>query len=67
MKRPQQRTNAPSWSLIACIPDLLSIVETVATRGQHEPGGRGPCLCSQCQLTRDARAVLKKAGYEFEN
>ena len=23
------------------------------------------CRCSQCSLTRDARAVLTKAGYQF--
>lgn len=50
--------------LIATAPELLSVARSVAGIGFHFSPERDTCLCSQCALVREARAVVSKATGE---
>lgn len=53
----EQQANA---RLIAAAPELWEVARSVASIGFHTMPDRAVCMCTRCELVRDARAVLAK-------
>ncbi len=47
--------------LIAAAPEMLDVVRSVAATGFHVIPGRDECVCTHCELVREARAAIAKA------
>lgn len=61
MNRPSEEVMANA-RLISAAPELLSVARSVAAMGFHTmPKGQPECVCSRCELVREARAVIAKA------
>ena len=44
--------------------DLLDIARSVSTKIEHASIGGEPCLCSHCDLIREARIAIARAESE---